>query len=289
MCLHRPFMAIYGLNADGINMLHLHHPCCASGDTKIPGKPPQIDTDCDRKQRGASVLPAMVDLVVGFQFVEPVGMNIFGTQRSHGGKSKSGNGILDYIGWTWFFFWYDLSFGTLRFNNLRVHLFALFIIIDYNNDTQIWSTAVRHQTLSFSKQGFRPLIYFFICFYRLQISQPIQTFCLSNYSKEQYYLYRLLLFFLEVWKGPKPNRSHLINDIISGIWMHMADPCAAIPVGSSQVSVSENPVFVMAEGRVYNFSAGPSAMPLEVPGFPMDSYGLHGPWLISRFQATNQL
>ena len=59
--------------------------------------------------------------------------------------------------------------------------------------------------------------------------------------------------------------------------MHMADPCAAIPVGSSQVSVSENPVFVMAEGRVYNFSAGPSAMPLEVPGFPMDSYGLHGP------------
>lgn len=214
---------------------------------------------------------------------------IFGTQRSHGGKSKSGNGILDYIGWTWFVFLYDLSFGTLRFNNLRVHLFALFIIIDYNNDTQIWSTAVRHQTLSFSKQGFRPLIYFFICFYRLQISQPIQTFCLSNYSKEQYYLYRLLLFFLEVWKGPKPNRSHLINDIISGIWMHMADPCAAIPVGSSQVSVSENPVFVMAEGRVYNFSAGPSAMPLEVPGFPMDWYGLHGLWLISRFQATNQL
>ena len=63
-----------------------------------------------------------------------------------------------------FFFLYDLSFGTLRFNNLRVHLFALFIIIDYNNDTQIWSTAVRHQTLSFSKQGFRPLIYFLYVF-----------------------------------------------------------------------------------------------------------------------------
>ena len=287
MCLHRPFMAIYGLNADGINMLHLHHPCCASGDKKIPGKPPQIDTDCDHKQRGASVLPALVDLVGGFQFVEPVGMNIFGTQRSNGGKSKSGNGILDFIGWKWFVYLYDLGFCTLRFNNLWVHLFAFVIIIDYNNDTQIWSTAVRHQTLSFSKQGFRPLIYFlyvFIACKSANLSKPFVS--LTTLKNGTTYI----VCFCFSWRFEGAKTKWVPFDQRHHLW-HMDAYGRSMRCHPSRLKPSFGVRKPQTSWRKVEYTISQQA---PVPCHwrfreTMDSMDLHGLWLISRFQATNQL